>query len=156
MTKFIIIKGNGNSGKTTTIWLTFLELLNQNAVVNFFGRIYNGTPLTPPTTLPAPANRYDFVAEVTFKNKRIVLMSMGDVATAVDAELHKILPTNPDFVICASRSQNRGGSTWALFETKYLNTMYERICMWSEFADDPTYELVVKYSTVEAIIKYLS
>lgn len=155
-TKLIVVKSNGNSGKTTTIWMTFLELVRQNAIVNFFGTTYLGSKLAYPAVLPASANRFDFVADVMFKNKRVVLVSMGDVAADVDTELQKILPTNPDFVICASRSQNRAGSTWELFVTKYTNLNYDRVCFWSEYAIHQLDEERVKQPTVEAIIKYIS
>lgn len=155
-TKFIVIKSTGDSGKTTTVWVTLLKLLNQGATVVSFSNTYNGNPLIVPTALPASNNRYDFVAEVLFNNKHIVLMSMGDVAAVVDAELQKILPKFPDVVICASRSQYRSDSTWELFETKYTNLLYDRICLWSEYAQDPLKEVRVKEPTVEAIIKYIS
>ena len=154
--KFIVIKSTGNSGKTTTVWLTLLELLKQGATVVSFSNTYNGNPFPVPTVLPAPNSRYDFVAEVLFNNKRVVLMSMGDVAAVIDAELQKILPTNPDFIICAARSQSRTGSTWGLFEIKYTNLLYDRICLWSEYAAHPLDEVRVKEPTVEAIIKYIS
>ena len=32
-TKLIVIKSNGNSGKTTTIWMTLFELVNQGAKI---------------------------------------------------------------------------------------------------------------------------
>lgn len=155
-TKLIVVKSNGNSGKTTTIWMIFLELVKQNAIVKFFGTTCLGSKLAYPTVLPASANRFDFVADVMFKNKRVVLVSMGDVAADVDTELQKILPTNPDFVICASRSQNRAGSTWELFVTKYTNLIYDRVCFWSEYAIHQLDEERVKQPTVNAIIKYIS
>ena len=154
--KFIVIKSTGNSGKTTTVWLTLLELLKNGAKVIKFSDTYNGKSITVPNTLPPANNRYDFVAEVSFNKKHVVLMSMGDVAAVVDAELQKILPTNPDFIFCASRSQYRTDSTWELFESKYTNLLYDRICLWSEYDAHPLNEVRVKEPTVEAIIKYIS
>lgn len=154
-TKFIVVKSKGNSGKTTTVWLVYLELLKQGAIVLSFSNTYNGHPCAIPNTLPPANNRYDFVAELSLNNKRIVIISQGDVSAYVDNELQKVLPTSPDFVICASRSQYRTDSTWALFETKYTNLLYDRICFWSEYARYSLDEVQVKESTVEAIIKYI-
>lgn len=153
--KLIVIKSKGNSGKTTTIWMTYLELLNRGAKVLSFSGTYGGNPWTAPIVLPAANARYDFVAELLWNEKRIVLISQGDEYTYVDSELLKVLPTEPDFVICASRSQNRVNSTWELFVNKYTNLIYDRICFWSEFAQHPFDEERVKKSTVEAIIKYM-
>ena len=154
-TKLVVIKGKGNSGKTTTIWLTYLELLNRGAKVLSFSGTYGGNPWTAPIVLPAANARYDFVAELLWNDKRIVLISQGDVYTYVVAELQKVLATEPDFIVCASRSQNRVNSTWELFVNKYTNLIYDRICFWSEFAQHPFDEERVKKSTVEAIIKYM-
>ena len=152
--KIVVIKSTENSGKTTTIWLTFLELIRMGATVLSFSNTYNGPNRTIPSAIPATP--YDFVAEVLFNNKRIVIISHGDVPKDVNRELQNVLPTNPDFIICTSRSQSRTGSTWDLFKTVYTNTMYERVCFWSEFTTNPMFKLSVKQSTVEAIIKYIS
>lgn len=152
--KIVVIKSTENSGKTTTIWLTFLELIGMGATVISFSNTYNGPNRTIPSAIPATP--YDFVAEVLFNNKRIVIISHGDVPKDVNSELQNVLPTNPDFIICASRSQSRTGSTWDLFKTVYTNTMYERVCFWSEFTTNPMFKLSVKQPTVEAIIKYIS
>lgn len=155
-TKFIVIKSKGNSGKTTTIWLVYLELLKQGAIVLSFSNTYNGHPCAIPNTLPPANNRYDFVAELSWNNKRIVIISQGDVSAYVDNELQKVLPTSPDFVICASRSQYRTDSTWELFETKYTNLLYDRICLWSEYTTNTQNKLIVKNPTIEVIVKYIS
>lgn len=42
--KLIVIKSKGNSGKTTTIWMTYLELLNKDAKVLSFSGTYGGNP----------------------------------------------------------------------------------------------------------------
>ena len=154
-TKLIVIKGTENSGKTTTIWLTYLELLNRGAKVLSFSGTFGGNPWTAPIVLPAANARYDFVADLLWNDKRIVLISQGDVYAYVDAELQKVLATGPDFIVCASRSQYRTNSTWDLFVNKYTNLIYDRVCFWSEYAQHSLSEVQVKRPTIEAIIKYM-
>lgn len=155
-TKFIVIKSKGNSGKTTTIWLVYLELLKQGATVLSFSNTFHGNSYTIPNVLPPANNIYDFVAEVVFNKKRIVIVSQGDTPDYVDNELQKILPTSPNFIVCASRSQYRTDSTWELFETKYTNLLYDRICLWSEYTTNAQNKLIVKNPTIEVIVKYIS
>ena len=49
-----------------------------------------------------------------------------------------------------------GFYTWQLFEAKYTNIDYDRVCFWSERAQNKNDEELVKRPTVEAIIKYIS
>ena len=69
--------------------------------------------------------------------------------------LQKALQTQPDYIICAANMKHWGYYTWQLFETKYTNADYDRVCFWSERAQNKNDEELVKRPTVEAIIKYL-
>lgn len=153
-TRLIIIKSKGNSGKTTTIWMTLFELVNQGAVVKQLCYL-DKTSFVLPSSLPSENQRYDFIAELEWFNLRIVLFSYGDTAPVVKNELDAILQTEPDYVICTSRSQWRANSTWELFEGRYKNIYYRRVCFWSEFSDNPNDQIKVKEPTVEAIVKYI-
>lgn len=154
-TNLIVIKSKGNSGKTTTIWMLLYELINQGAKLNVLRHVVSTTTFSLPSQIPDVSNRHDFVAELTWLNKRIVLLSHGDTPYVVKKELDAILPTKPDFIVCTSRSQWRTGSTWDLFETRYTNIHFRRICFWSEYATHSKDQLMVKEPTIKAIIKYI-
>ena len=154
-TKFIVIKDMADQGKTTLIWMVFLELLKQGATVVDFLDTWTKVKIYP-TTIPAYAQRNDIEAELTWKGRRIAIISHGDDIKDVDNSLQKMLKNNPDFIICAASIKCLGTSVWDLFETKYTNTMYERVCFWAEHAKNKQDELLVKWSTVDAIVKYIA
>ena len=153
-TNLIVIKSNGNSGKTTTIWMLLYKLVDQGAQINSLCYL-DKTPFTLPATLPPAGKRYDFIAELEWCKLRIVLFSQGDTPSAVEPRLDAIIATNPDFIVCASRSQSRANSTWELFKTKYTNIHFRRVCFWSEYSAHPKDQLDVKKPTIEAIVKYI-
>lgn len=152
--KLIVVRSNENSGKTTTIWMVLYELLSRGATVRSFND-YSGLTSVP-ATMPPVGTLYDFEAEVDWNGKYIILFSHGDDPSFVQALMNAALAKNPDFIVCASRSQNRTNSTWELFETTYTNIRFKRVCLWSEYTDNPANALLVKQPTVEAIIKYIA
>ena len=154
-TKLIVIKSNGNSGKTTTIWMTLFELVNQGAKIISLRHVDSTTTFALPSSILPSGQRLYFVADLFWLNLRIVLLSHGDLPSVVQKELDAILLTNPDFVICASSSQWRTNSTWELFKMRYTNIHFNRICLWSEYSAHQKDELVVKGPTVNAIIRYI-
>lgn len=154
-TNLVVIKSKGNSGKTTTIWMLLYELINQGATLNLLRYVDSAVTFALPPQMPPVGSRHDFVAELIWLNQRIVLVSHGDTPRVVQKELDAILLTNPDFIVCTSRSQWRTGSTWNLFETRYTNIHYNRICFWSEYSTHTKDQLMVKEPTIKAIIKYI-
>lgn len=150
-TELIIIKGNGNHGKTTTCWMVLQELMRQGASVNTIcqGSFAGGT-IHP---IPSTPQLYDFYAEVNWNGKFIVINSLGDSPQPVDAMLRHALPKQPDYIVCASRSQWRSGSTWELFETTYTNILYRRICIWPEYSVHDCDKYLVKEPAVKLIVK---
>lgn len=153
-TNLIVIRSNGNSGKTTTIWMLLYELVNRGAKIISLCYL-DKTPFTLPATLPPANKRYDFIAELEWFKLRIVLFSQGDTPYAVEPRLDAIIATKPDYIVCASRSQRRTNSTWKLFETKYTNIHFRRVCFWSEYSTHQKDQLIVKEPTIEAIVKYI-
>ena len=154
-TNLVVIKSKENSGKTTTIWMLLYELINQGAKLNLLRYVDSSETFLLPPQMPPVELRYDFVAELIWFNQRIVLLSHGDTPSVVKKELDAILPTQPDFIVCASRSQWRTGSTWDLFETRYTNIHFKRVCFWSEYTAHSKDQLIVKEPTIKAIIKYI-
>lgn len=135
--------------------MLLFELVSQGAKIINLRYVGSNQPFTMPSQLPPANQRYDFIAELEWFHMHIVLLSHGDLPSVVQKELDAILLTSPDFVVCASRSQWRTGSTWDLFETRYTNIHFSRVCFWSEYAKHSADELAVKNPTVTAIVKYI-
>lgn len=153
-TRLIVVRSNGNRGKTTTIWMVLYALISNKAIVNDF-KDYSGRRKVP-TVMPPVGSLPDFEADVNWYGKLIIMFSYGDGPKIVQSLMNTALAKNPDYIICASRSQNRTNSTWKLFETTYTNLRFERICMWSEHTPNFANALIVKRPTVEAILKYMA
>lgn len=154
-TTLIVVKSKENSGKTTTVWMVLFELVNQGAKIINLRYVDSDQTFSLPHQIPDVNNRHDFVAELEWQGKRIIILSHGDLKYVVEKEIDAILQTYPDFVVCASRSQWRSNSTWELFEYKYTNIHFRRVCFWSEYAKNSKDELKVKEPTVEAIVKFI-
>lgn len=152
--KLIVVRSNENSGKTTTIWMVLYELLSRGATVISF-KDYSGLT-TPPAIMPPVSSLYDFEADIDWNGKYIILFSHGDDPSFVQTLMNAALVKHPTYIVCASRSQYRTNSTWELFETTYTNIRFKRVCLWSEYTDNPANALLVKQPTVEAIIKYMA
>lgn len=152
--KLIVVRSNGDRGKTTTIWMVLYALKSSGAAINNF-KDYSGS-ITLPASMPPVGSLPDFEADVTWNGKHIIIFSFGDEPTFVDSLMKAALAKHPDYIICASRSQYRTNSTWELFETTYTNILFERVCLWSEFSSNIADAIRVKQPTVEAIMKYMA
>lgn len=155
-TKLIVIKDWADRGKSLTIWMVLMELIRQGANVNWCKYTFGGENMNIPAQIPPYQQRWDFVADLTWKGKHIAIVSHGDDVNDVDRELQNILPTKPDYIICAANIRHRGTSVWNMIEQKYTNTAFERVCFWTEYATNKQNEQLVKRPTVEAIIQYIS
>lgn len=154
-TKLIVVKDYSNQGKTTLLWMVFLKLVRLEAkVVSFYDTKTGETEY--PTVLPPREDRNDFVAKLSWKSLTIFVVSYGDVYKDVKNKLNEIMPTRPDYIICAASIRYWAYTTWNLFEESYKNSDYDRVCFWSEHAVNQIDEETVKLPTVEAIIKYIA
>ena len=150
-TQLIVIKGNGNSGKTATCWMILFDLLSKGAVLDTLNKnSYEGPMIT---NIPPLPQKYDFYAELKWNGKLIVIYSLGDKPGPVDAMLQHALPMKPDFIICTCRSQRRSGATWELFQTTYTNILYRRICVWPEHSSHSNDKYAVKRPMIDMIVK---
>lgn len=152
--RLIVVRSNGNCGKTTTVWMVLYELIRKGATINNF-KDYSGRK-TVPANMPPVGSLPDFEADVTWNSKHIILFSYGDGPKIVKNLMNAALAKHPDYIVCASRSQYRTNSTWELFETTYTNLRFERVCLWSERSQNIANALLVKQPTVEAIMKYMA
>ena len=153
-TKLIVVRDYQDAGKTTLIWMVFLELVRLGAIVVDFYDTETAEKVYP-AVLRKKEDRNDFKAILTWEGLSIVIISFGDVERDVKNALEKIMPTHPDYIICAASIRYWARTTWNLFEETYTNLEFERVCFWSEHAVHELDEERVKRPTVEAIIKYM-
>ena len=162
-TKLIIIRDFCNQGKTTTMWLLLKALIERKADVKKLLDLNNNKELDPSMEMPPQGElkHIDFMAALEWHNKMIVIDSRGDyVRKPVDDVTWAKMEWDPDYMICAiqnrEESSPKGNNIWNYFNRNLPNTKYERVCFWSEYAENAADALLVKQPTVEAIIKYMA
>ena len=156
-TKVIVIKDEQNQGKTTTMWLLLKALEQDNGIIKNLHDLNNDRPMAMPQTIPSSGFLVDFHAFVEWHGKSIVLNSRGDyVKTIVDDTTWALDELKPDYLICAVRWNSRNNKYWNAFNQVCPNTVYERVCFWSEKTDDAQTNLHAKQATVNAIMKYMN
>ena len=104
--KIIVVKGNPNSGKTTSIRLVYDILLYLGAEIDI-ARKYGKTHI-------------DFDTELLYNGKRIAICSAGDVLK----NIHKTINRHEgcDILVTASRNfkQSSLDSIFAQYDVKYI------------------------------------
>ncbi len=104
--KIIVVKGNPNSGKTTSIRLVYDMLL------------YFGAEIEKPRS--SGKTYTDFDTELLYKEKRIAISSAGDVLK----NIHKTINRHKgcDILVTASRNfkQSSLDSIFAQYDVKYI------------------------------------
>lgn len=156
-TKVIVIKDEQNQGKTTTMWLLLKNLEQNNGVIKILHDLNNDKPMTMPQTIQTSGFLVDFHAVVEWQGKYIVLNSRGDYEHKIVEDTTWALDElKPDYLICAVRWNSRNNKYWNAFNQVCPNTVYERVCFWSEKTDDTQTNLQAKQATVNAIMKYMN
>lgn len=151
MAEFIIIRGRQSSGKTTTAGLVYQELLNHcDKSHKFNDRTVNTDSLEySDDGLQATI---DFTAELVCKNKKIGIISAGDVARAVRITLNLFISTNIDIIICCARSVNKEGSTYRMLIDEFLINNSKALEISTEYSDNISNKYEIKSHVVETII----
>lgn len=157
-TKFITIKDLQNRGKTTTIWLLLKELTNRKANVRYIFNINENKEIELPGEMPPQGFLYDVYVILEWNGKVIVIISRGDFQRYIAKDVSWALTQEPDYIICSVQynANDDKNKIWKIFDKAFLNTQYERVCFWSEYAENAADALLVKQPTVEAIIKYMA
>ena len=106
--KIIVVKGNPNSGKTTSIRLVYDLLL------------YMGAEIAVARTSEKPHT--DFDAELLYDEKRIAISSAGDVLKNMRKTIANYKEHNSDILIMASRNFKPSSLDELFFghEVKYI------------------------------------
>ncbi len=91
--KIIVLKGNSNIGKTTTLNIVYDNLINQGGLST--NRQTIGNP-----------NQNDFSDIVDWKNKKIAFYTMGDYSTYLKEAIYCYEKQKCDILVCAISTNN--------------------------------------------------
>ena len=157
-TKVIAIKDWQSHGKTTTLWLLLKALLEEGAKVNEIWDLNNNREIEIPEEMPplGELEGIDYWAVIEWHNLVIVLDSRGDYAGYLESDLKCALEMCPDYIICAIQMRPINRDIWNAFNRACPNTSYQRVCFWTDLAENPIDAEKVKQPTVEAIMKYIA
>lgn len=150
MAKIIIIRGERNSGKTTTSGLVYSELLKISEKEHKF----NNKTVTENSLIfdKKTGDLFDFNAVLTVSGKRIGIVSAGDVAKDLKVQLNIFIEINIDIIICCARSRNVDGSSYKMIINDFSkqNPILKEV--WTKFSSRKEEKETVKKQTVEEVL----
>lgn len=156
-TLFLIIRGTRDSGKTTLCAEIYNELLQLNAnQEHLFGVPWLEMEKVSKNAIvyEANGNPLDFKAVLTHEDKKIGIMSRGDVVDDCFIEsLKELLQQKVNILICCTRSLNRENSTYRYIKEHYGNYRQEEI--WVDYAGVKTKKQIVKKKQAKKIVEYI-
>ena len=146
MSKFLIIKGKRDSGKTTTAGMVYKKLL-PFAFPKEKVRLSDGDGKALPInhTLNENDKPMDFIAYMEVKGKRVAIVSLGDYPEYLEKQI-KIYIDKVDFFVCCLRTRNREGSARRMLLENY--SKYPR----EEFETVHSEDEAEKYSVKEEVV----
>lgn len=154
MAKIIIIRGERNSGKTTTTGLVYSELLKISEKEHKF----NNKTVTENSLVydKKTADLFDFNAVLTVKGKTIGIVSAGDVAKDLKIQLNIFIEINIDIVICCARSRKVEGSSYKMILDDFSkqNPILKEV--WTKFSPKKEEKETIKKHTVEEVLKLIN
>ena len=153
MTKFLIITGTRDSGKTTTAGMVYKKLL-PCACLKEKVRLYDGDGKALPIdhTLIENGKPMDFIAYMEVKGKKIAIVSIGDYPEYLEKQI-KVYLDNVDYFVCCLRTHNRTGSTRKMLLTEYAN--YPREEFWTVHSENEAEKYSVKEKVIEKIVSVI-
>lgn len=153
MTKFLIITGTRDSGKTTTAGMVFKKLL-PCACPKEKVRLTDGDGKALPIdhSLIENGKPMDFIAYLEVKDKKVAIVSIGDYPEYLEKQI-KIYLDKVDYIVCCLRTHNREGSTRRMLLTNYANYPMEEF--WTVYSNDKSQKYAVKEELVEKIISLI-
>ena len=143
--ELIIIRGRQNDGKTTTATMLHNELVARSNAVRLLKT--NGD------YLPVGNEVRDFRSVIDIKEKRIAIISAGDVDDVLNDEMEELIyEYRPDiFVVCA-RAQDREGFAYRMLKENYADLIKEENEFWTEWTDNPNDAMTMKQKVVDKIV----
>lgn len=149
MAQFIIIRGGQNSGKTTTAGLVYKELLKHAEAEHIFNNI---TVFQGSLVFDLDGVTNDFSAIVTIKNKKVGIISAGDIKKDLKDEITVFININIDIIICCARSINRTGSSYRMILEDFSVTHKIAMEIFTEYSNDDKLKHSVKKNVVDCIV----
>lgn len=143
--ELIIIRGRQNDGKTTTATMLHNELVARSNAVRLLKT--NGD------YLPVGIEVRDFRSVIDIKEKRIAIISAGDVDDILNEEMEELIyEYRPDIIVVCARAQDREGSTYRMLKENYADLIKEENEFWTEWMDNPNDAITTKQKVVERIV----
>lgn len=146
MTKFLIITGTQNSGKTTTAGMLYKSLWQQAMNVHLTDA--NGEVLPIDHLLIENGEPMDFIANMEVEGKKVVIVSLGDYPDYLKRQI-EIYLNEVVYFVCCLRTRDREGSTRRMLYADYAN--YPKEEYWTEYSGDKSLKFKVKEKVVERI-----
>ena len=142
--ELIIIRGRQNDGKTTTATMLHNELVARSNAVRLLKT--NGD------YLPVGNEVRDFRSVIDIKDKRIAIISAGDVDDVLNEEMEELIyEYRPDIMVVCARAQDREGSAYRMLKDNYSTLVKEENEFWTEWVENPTDATKAKRAVVEKI-----
>lgn len=151
MAKFIIIRGQRNSGKTTTCGIVYTELLRIAEVRH----IFNDKDVETNSLEYNKENGSlkDFKAILTIKGKMVGIISAGDVADLLEKDINDLIDKKIEIIICCTRSKDVPGSSQRRINEKFTPNNQILIEVWSQKSQIEDDKEIIKMQSVFEIIK---
>lgn len=149
MAELIVIRAGQNSGKTTTTGLVYQELLKQAEKVHVFN---NKTVSVDSLQFNDNGDTIDFTAILTIKNKKVGIVSAGDIASDTKKIITSLIEININIIICCARSVNRQGSTYRMLLDDFSQTNNIALEIFTEYSENKDLKSEVKNEVVDKII----
>lgn len=153
MTKFLIITGTRDSGKTTTAGMVYKKLL-PCACPKEKVRLSDGDGKALPIdhTLIENGKPMDFVAYMEMKGTKVAIVSIGDYPEYLEKQI-KVYLDKVDYFVCCLRTHNREGSTRKMLLTNYAKYPKEEFL--TIHSEEEAQKYVVKEVVVEKIVSVI-
>ena len=150
MTKFLIITGIQNSGKTTTAGMVYKKLLPCAKKI----RLTDGDEkvLSIDDPLLENGKPKDFIAYLELKDKKVVIVSIGDYPEYLESQI-KVYLDKVNYFVCCLRTRDREGSTRRMLLTNYANYPMEEF--WTVHSEDEAQKYAVKEEVVDKIVSII-
>lgn len=147
MTKFLIITGTRDSGKTTTAGMVYKKMLPCAKNVRLTDG--NGIELSINNPLIDKGEPMDFIAYMEVKGRKAAIASIGDYPEYLEKQI-KVYLDKVDYFVCCLRTRNREGSTRRMLLTNYANYPMEEF--WTVHSENEAEKYSVKEEVVNKIV----
>lgn len=149
MAELIIIRGEQNSGKTTTAGLVYQELLKHADKKHKFN---DQEVILNSLRLSNKGETWDFTAILNIGGKQIAIVSAGDVASILKVKISILIEIEVDIIICCSRSVNRTGSSYRMILDTFAKENNIALEIYTKFSKNKQEKDEVKQAVVKRIV----